>query len=57
MDFSCESENLQGIYSINHKHYLSTDMSPSGVDFDFPKSVDLGGHIFLVQFLEKIGKN
>ena len=32
-------------------------MSPSGVDFDFRKSHDLGGHIFFVHFLEKIGKN
>ena len=32
-------------------------MFPSGVDFDFRKSIDLGGHIFFVQFLEKIGKN
>ena len=28
-------------------------MSPNRVDFDFRKSIDLGGHIFLMQFFEK----
>ena len=28
-------------------------MSPSGVDFDFRKLIDLDGHIFLMHFYEK----
>ena len=53
MDFSYESENWYGIYYINSKHYQSNDMSPSGLDFDFRKSIDLGGHIFVVHFFGK----
>ena len=45
LDFSSESENLQGIYCKDPKHYPSIDMSPSGVDFDFRKSIDLGGRV------------
>ena len=53
MDFSYESENFHSIYYINSKHYPTNDMSPSGLDFDFPKSIDLGGHIFVVHFFGK----
>ena len=58
---SYKSENLHGRYSIHPKYYPTIDMSPSCVDFDFHRSIhrsiDLGGDIFLVHFLEKIGKN
>ena len=53
LDFSSESGNLHGLYCKDPKHYPSIDMFPNGVDFDFRKSIDLGGHIFLVQYLEK----
>ena len=42
---------------MDPKQYLSIDMSPSDIDFDFCKSIDLGGHIFLVQFFGKKRKN
>ena len=38
---------------MDPKQYLSIDMSPSGIDFDFCKSIDLDGHIFLVQCFAK----
>ena len=53
---SYESKNLHAIYTINPKYYPTIDMFPSGVDFDFRKSIDLGGYIFLVRFLQKIRK-
>ena len=53
MDLSYESENWHGIYYINSKHYPNNDMYPSGLDFDFCKSIDLGGHIFVVHFFGK----
>ena len=57
MDLSYVFKNSHAAYSIHPKYYPSIDVSPTGVDFDFRKSIDLGGHVFLVQYLEKIGKN
>ena len=53
LHLSNESENLHTTYSINLKYHTATHMSPSGLDFDFRKSTDLGGHIFLRHFFAK----
>ena len=54
MDLSYESKKLHTTYCKNPKHYPSNLMSTSGVDFDFRKSIDLGGHIAVNRFSEKI---
>ena len=48
LDCSSDSGNLHGIYCKDPKHHPNINISPSGVDFDFRKSIDLGGHVLLV---------
>jgi len=50
---SYESKKSHATYSRKPQEYPTSHMSPHRVDFDFRKSNDLGGHIFLIHVFAK----